>query len=170
MWKWSSLAATHLGKKTKKTRGGTVRQWLDILRNHNAPDWKYRSRGCFHIAASSTGLFLFTVTTRLEHNTEPDVRSSPAVVGSTVPIAVLAVPLGVLAVHWVRGPRRLWASNTVLVLSLDVRESLPEEEELLVNTFSEIHLPVFLSQICGRNEDFWLKRFKCEHFVYTSFV
>lgn len=43
----------------------------------------------------------------LQHNTERDVRSSPAVVGSTVPIAVLAVPLGVLAVHWVRGPWRL---------------------------------------------------------------
>lgn len=24
----------------------------------------------------------------------------------------------------------------------------------MVNTFSEIHLPVFLSQICGRYEDF----------------
>lgn len=52
------------------------------------------------------------------------VTDSPAVVGSAVPIAVVAVPLGVLAVHWVGGPWRLGASNTVLVLSLDVGESL----------------------------------------------
>lgn len=32
------------------------------------------------------------------------VMNSPAVVGSAVPIAVLAVPVRVLAVHWVRGP------------------------------------------------------------------
>lgn len=52
------------------------------------------------------------------------MRSSPAVVGSAVPVAVLAVPVRVLAVHWVRGPWRLWAPDTVLVISLDVGESL----------------------------------------------
>lgn len=55
-------------------------------------------------------------------------------VGSAVPIAVLAVPLGVLAVHWVGGPRRLGASNTVLVLSLDMGESLQGEEEERLST------------------------------------
>lgn len=50
--------------------------------------------------------------------------SSPAVVGATVPIAVLAVPVGVLAVHWGWAPWRLGAPDTVLVLSLDVGESL----------------------------------------------
>lgn len=50
--------------------------------------------------------------------------SSPAVVGSTVPIAVLAVPLRVLAVHWGWAPWRLGAPDTVLVLSLDMGESL----------------------------------------------
>lgn len=50
--------------------------------------------------------------------------SSPAVVGSTVPVAVLAVPVRVLAVQWGRAPRRLGAPDTVLVLSLDMGESL----------------------------------------------
>lgn len=45
-------------------------------------------------------------------------------VGATVPIAVLAVPVGVLAVHWGWAPWRLGAPDTVLVLSLDVGESL----------------------------------------------
>lgn len=45
-------------------------------------------------------------------------------VGSTVPIAVLAVPVRVLAVHWGRAPWRLGAPDTVLVLSLDMGESL----------------------------------------------
>lgn len=45
-------------------------------------------------------------------------------VGSTVPIAVLAVPLRVLAVHWGWAPWRLGAPDTVLVLSLDMGESL----------------------------------------------
>lgn len=53
-----------------------------------------------------------------------DITNSPAVVGSAVPVAVLAVPLRVLAVHWVGGPWRLRPSNTVLVLSLDMGESL----------------------------------------------
>lgn len=44
-----------------------------------------------------------TITTTI---TQHEV-SSPAVVGSTVPVAVLAVPVRVLAVHWVRGPWRL---------------------------------------------------------------
>lgn len=50
--------------------------------------------------------------------------SSPAVVGSTVPVAVLAVPVRVLAVQWGRAPWRLGAPDTVLVLSLDMGESL----------------------------------------------
>lgn len=50
--------------------------------------------------------------------------SSPAVVGSTVPIAVLAIPVRVLAVQRGRAPWRLGATDTVLVLSLDVGESL----------------------------------------------
>ena len=33
--------------------------------------------------------------------------SLPAMVGSTVPVAVLAIPVGVLAVHWIGGPWRL---------------------------------------------------------------
>lgn len=57
------------------------------------------------------------------------VLSSPAVVGSTVPVAVLAVPVRVLAVHWVWSPWRLWAPDTVLVISLNMGESLQIREE-----------------------------------------
>ena len=53
--------------------------------------------------------------------------SSPAVVGSAVPVAVLAVPVGVLAV--VRGPWRLRAPDTVLVISLNVGESLSDQRK-----------------------------------------
>lgn len=53
---------------------------------------------------------------------------SPAVVGATVPIAVLAVPVRVLAVHWGRAPWRLGAPDTVLVLSRDMGESLSIRE------------------------------------------
>lgn len=45
-------------------------------------------------------------------------------VGSTVPVAVLAVPVRVLAVQWGRAPWRLGAPDAVLVLSLDMGESL----------------------------------------------
>lgn len=57
------------------------------------------------------------------------VMSSPAVVGSTVPVAVLAVPVRVLAMPRVRGPWRLWAPDTVLVISLNMGESLWIGEE-----------------------------------------
>lgn len=50
--------------------------------------------------------------------------SLPAVVGSTVPVAVLAVPVGVLSVHWIGCPWRLRAPNAVLVISLKMGESL----------------------------------------------
>lgn len=49
-------------------------------------------------------------------------------VGSTVPIAVLAVPVRVLAMHWGWAPWRLGAPDTVLVLSLDMGESLSVRE------------------------------------------
>lgn len=72
--------------------------------------------------------------------------SSPAVVGATVPIAVLAVPVGVLAVHWGWAPWRLGAPDTVLVLSLDVGESLSvrgvgEGVRRLAIDLSRIHIP-----------------------------
>lgn len=50
-------------------------------------------------------------------------------VRSTVPVAVLAVPVGGLAMRWVGGPWRLWASDTVLVISLNMGESLRTGEE-----------------------------------------
>lgn len=37
----------------------------------------------------------------------PSSHATAAVVGSTVPVAVLALPVGVLAVHWVSGSWRL---------------------------------------------------------------
>lgn len=61
--------------------------------------------------------------------------SLPAVVGSTVPVAVFAFPVGVLSVHWIGCPWRLRASNGVLVISLKMGESLQfgrtEERERL---------------------------------------
>lgn len=62
------------------------------------------------------------------HNTVSDVMSSPAVVGSTVPIAVLTVPVWVLAMHWIWTSWGLRAPNTVLILSLDMGESLTRRE------------------------------------------
>lgn len=62
------------------------------------------------------------------HNMLADVMSSPAVVGSTVPIAVLTVPVWVLAMHWIWTSWGLRAPNTVLILSLDMGESLTRRE------------------------------------------
>lgn len=57
----------------------------------------------------------------------PSSHAAAAVVRSTVPVAVLAVPVRVLAMHWVRGPWRLWAPDAVLVISLNMGESLLAE-------------------------------------------
>lgn len=54
-------------------------------------------------------------------------HAAAAVVGSTVPVAVLAVPVGVLPMHWIGCPWRLRAPDTVLVISLKMGESLLAE-------------------------------------------
>lgn len=56
----------------------------------------------------------------------PNSHATAAVVGPTVPVAVLAIPVGLLSMPWVGRPRRLRPTHTVLVV-LNVREPLLAE-------------------------------------------
>lgn len=105
--KWFS--ATHLENEELSDND------LLFSTSSNVPDWIHRGEGIFlfwivflWLIRCDFSLFITSSTQpAAQHDRRTDVRSLPAVVGPAVPVAVLAVPVRVLAVHWVRGPWRL---------------------------------------------------------------